>query len=143
MFFSNEMASCLLAFALYGIYTLLQEAYRWSSSRSARSARLTSILVIFHNQEEVVERVVRSLLRSLANSGQDFEVVAVDRASTDLTSLILDRLAERLPGLQVLHASHEEVGKGITLCRGSVIHVLDVARRLSPEEAMDWAAYRR
>jgi glycosyltransferase involved in cell wall biosynthesis len=59
-----------------------------------------SVVLAACNEEQSIEACVRSLLRQ---DHPDFEVVVVDDRSTDGTGRILDSLAERTPGLVVVH----------------------------------------
>ncbi|GAA3158525.1 MULTISPECIES: glycosyltransferase family 2 protein [Streptomyces] len=74
-----------------------------------------SVVVPMHN----VEAFAESTLRSLAgNADPDFEFLLVDDCSTDATSWVIDRWAEKHPGVRVIR--HEK-NMGIAQARNSGI----------------------
>ena len=79
-------------------------------------ASVTLVVPAF-NEEDVVERTVRSLTETLSTDiANDYHIVVVDDGSTDNTGKILDRLAEQL-NIEVIH-SPENQGYGSSLKRG-------------------------
>jgi hypothetical protein len=59
--------------------------------------------------------------------------VVVDSGSSDLTPLILDRLAGTYQLLKVVHvaASCRPAVEGMAFCQGEVVYVLDLINRVS------------
>lgn len=93
-----------------------------------------SLLVPCHNEAGNVEETVRSLL---AQQWPDFEVIAVNDASTDDTGAILDRLATEQPRLRVIHlASNQGKATGLNtaalVARGEYLLCVDADAVLEP-----------
>ncbi|MEV7786416.1 glycosyltransferase family 2 protein [Streptomyces sp. NPDC088106] len=74
-----------------------------------------SVVVPLHNVEPFVESTLRSLA---GNAGPDVEFLLVDDCSTDATSWVVDRWAEKLPGARVIR--HER-NMGIAQARNTGI----------------------
>ena len=100
-------------------------AVRWRPSELATDlpAKLprVTILVAAHNEDRVIERLVRALMN--LNYPEDLrEVIVVDDASTDSTPAILERLRKEHPSLRVIRRTEEErrktPGKPAALNRG-------------------------
>ena len=70
-----------------------------------------TILIPAHNEERVIERTVRCLLR-LDYPSDRLEILVIDDASTDTTPQVLDRLAQEDRRVRVLHRVKPEGGRG-------------------------------
>lgn len=136
MFFSYITSILLFSFALYGIWHVLLDLWDfYHSCRTANPIR-ASLLVIVQNNEQIIEGIFRSLLRELAANSCWRDFVIVDYASEDLTPIILDRLVQNYPQVQVLYLSAlaKPVSEGIALCQGEVIYVIDLVSRVPSEQ---------
>jgi biofilm PGA synthesis N-glycosyltransferase PgaC len=75
-----------------------------------------SFIVPCHNEGENADETIRSLL---AQDYPDFEIIAVNDASTDETGQVLDRLAEEDPRVRVIHFPRNQ-GKAMGLRVGTL-----------------------
>lgn len=89
-----------------------------------------SVIIPAHNQEAVIEKVIKAVL-SLSYPKNKLEIVAVDDDSTDSTGKIMDFLSKKDKRLKVLHRHPGYTGKaaavnaGIKHATGEIIGVLD------------------
>lgn len=93
-----------------------------------------SLLVPCHNEADNVEETIDALL---AQQWPDFEVIAVNDASSDATGTILDRLAARHPRLRVIHlATNQGKATGLNtaalVARGEYLVCVDADAILEP-----------
>jgi glycosyltransferase involved in cell wall biosynthesis len=70
-----------------------------------------------YNDQHTIEGIVRTAAAEMRKVTDDFEVLVVDDGSKDQTGAILDRLAQELPFLRVIHHDHNR-GYGATLITG-------------------------
>lgn len=82
-----------------------------------------SVIVPAFNEQTDLEATVETLLRALAETVDDHEIVVVDDGSSDATSAIADRLARSHPAVRVLH-NEKNMGLGYSYVRG-----VDAARK--------------
>jgi dolichol-phosphate mannosyltransferase len=76
-----------------------------------------SVVVPVYNEAGVIEDLIRDLERELVPLVGNLEVIVVDDASTDDTARILERLARRLPWLDV-QCADRNAGHGPSVIRG-------------------------
>ena len=95
-------------------------------------------IVPAHNEERVVEATVRDIL---AQDHPGLTLTVIDDQSTDGTGAILDRLAEELPGLKVIHGVTRPLGwvgktwalsQGVSTASADWILFVDADMRLHP-----------
>lgn len=139
MYFSYMTSVFIVSLAIYGGWLLIKDM--WEMFIEPRLAQMpsASFLIVAKDCEYEIEDMVRYLMRQIEMAESDCDVVVVDNNSQDITPLILSRLAdEYCEGLTVLNAppNCRPVAEGMPLCRGSVVHVLDIGNRLSSEEFM-------
>jgi len=72
----------------------------WVARRTAAGAPMVSVLVPARNEQANIERCVRSLL---AQDYPNYEVIALNDDSTDLTGALLDEMAKGDARLRVIH----------------------------------------
>ncbi len=86
-----------------------------------------SVITPIYNAEKFVEQGINCLL---CQSFQDFEIIAVDDGSLDLSGKILDSLAQKDSRLKVIHKQNEGVGKarndGMRYAQGDYIYFMDI-----------------
>ena len=70
-----------------------------------------SILIPAHNEEKLIERTVRAMLR-LDYPADRVEILVIDDGATDRTAEILDRLAAEDPRVRPYHVQPGQGGKG-------------------------------
>lgn len=138
MVFTYTASVILLALAMFGTWCFIKDLWNWLLRPQLLRLPSVTFLVTVQDNEQDIEMMLRYLLRAVADSGAECDVVVVDCDSRDLTPGILRRLAEELPGLQVCQASGPacSLAAALPLCRGAVIHVLDTVHRLSCDEFM-------
>jgi cellulose synthase/poly-beta-1,6-N-acetylglucosamine synthase-like glycosyltransferase len=129
-------------------FVLTLAGYLYSRSAAQEKRRLdaarpqlpgVSVLIPAHNEELVIERTIETILASEYPPDQ-LDLIVLDDASTDATPAILDRLAQRHPGLRVVHVPAGEGGKGkaaalnrgLTLARHALIGVYDADNQPEP-----------
>ncbi len=92
-----------------------------------------SVVIPAYNYGSVVERAVRS---ACEQSGEDFEVLAINDGSTDDTAEVLDRLADCLPPLRVIHQQNAGLAavrnRGVSEARGDYLIFLDADDEFEP-----------
>ncbi|KPK72513.1 MAG: N-glycosyltransferase [Acidithiobacillales bacterium SM23_46] len=98
-----------------------------------------SVVVPCHNEGREIEDTIRKLE---ANAWPDYEIVAVNDGSSDDTGKVLDRLAQRVKRLRVVHLDRN-FGKAMALragayvARGEYLMCIDADTRLD-HYAMHW-----
>jgi len=122
----------LVALALLGLWQLIQDLTAWLLRGELGQRPPASLLIIVRNREQEIEGLLRYLLHEITPESFS-DIVVVDAGSADLTAPILDRLARDYPVLQVVQAAPDSrpVAEAMPLCRGAVVHVLDLTNRLS------------
>jgi dolichol-phosphate mannosyltransferase len=84
--------------------------------RSARQKVTLSVVIPCYNEESTLESCIEKVL-AIKDDGLDLDVIVVDDCSKDGSLAVCSRLAERVPGLVLLH--HEKnMGKGAALRTG-------------------------
>jgi biofilm PGA synthesis N-glycosyltransferase PgaC len=81
-----------------------------------------SILVPCHNEEDTVEETMGVLAKI---EYPDFEIIAINDGSKDRTAELLDRLAEEIPQLRVIHLAQNQ-GKSAALNTAAVLARNDI-----------------
>ena len=137
MYFSYAVSVIMLSLAIYGAWLLVKDI--WTLFLQPRIVEMpsASFLIVVKNFEHEIEDLIRYLMREIEAVGTSCDVVIVDNHSNELTPAILARLQEEL-GLTVLTlpAHPRPVAEALPLCRGAVVHVLELGNRLSAEEYM-------
>jgi len=138
MVFSYTMSVLFLSLSMYGMYCFFHDLWRWWLEPGLADMPSGSFLVLVRNLDREIEDIFRYLTVSIEEAGLDWDIVAVDLSSNDLTACILERFASRSDRMQVLvlSSSSKPVGEAMALCRGKVVHVLDLSHRLNTEECM-------
>lgn len=97
-----------------------------------------SVVVPMYNEEEVLPLLVQRLRPVLDGLGCDYEVVAVDDGSTDLTPALLQRLHREWLQLRVVrlrtNAGHQAaISAGLQAARGDYLVTIDADLQDPPE----------
>jgi glycosyltransferase involved in cell wall biosynthesis len=69
------------------------------------------------NDQHTIEGIVRTAAEEIGKVTNDFEILVVNDGSKDQTGIILDRLAQELPYLRVIH-HNKNMGYGTALISG-------------------------
>ena len=89
-------------------------------------APTVSVVMPVYNSEKYLDEAMESIL---AQTFQDFEVIAVDDGSTDRSGVILDGYAETDPRIRVIHQMNQGISatrnRGMAEARGKYIAVMD------------------
>lgn len=138
MFFSYTVSVVLMSLALYGAWCVLKDIWEWYLEPKLLKMPSATFLILVRDQEQVIEDLIRYLIREIELNDQDCDAVVVDCGSTDLTPAILERLAEESTVIKVarLTEGSRPAGETLPLCSGGVIHILDLVNRLSSSEFM-------
>ncbi|CVK19913.1 hypothetical protein [Sporomusa sphaeroides] len=136
MFLSYSVSVIMVSLALYGLWHLIRDIRNWVTTFAFVRLPGASLVILVRNLEYEVEDLIRYLANEMADGGQECDAVVVDCGSDDLTPIILSRLAVEIPALTVV--STERAARPVTevlpLCRGAVVHVLDLTSRLQIEQ---------
>ncbi|MHB8731341.1 MAG: SDR family NAD(P)-dependent oxidoreductase [bacterium] len=81
------------------------------------AAASLTVLVPALNEQDALESTIRTVLRSLGTTIEDFEILIVDDGSTDRTAEIADRLAAAHPQIRSVHNARN-MGLGYSYLRG-------------------------
>lgn len=90
---------------------------------------MLSIVIPIHNEEVLLESLVKGISSGLAEFGEDYEIILCENGSTDSTLSLAQRLAADYPGLVVLSSPQASYGaairRGILHSRGERIIVFN------------------
>lgn len=138
MFFSYTLSVVLLSLAIYGAWCVLRDIWQWYVEPQLMRPPGSTFLIFVRNQEEEIEDLLRYLMQEMDLSDVECDAVIVDCGSHDLTPSIIQRLVCDNPSLHAVMLSDtiRPVGELLPLCRGSVIHILDMTTRVSSQEFM-------
>ncbi|MEN6450506.1 MAG: glycosyltransferase [Thermoguttaceae bacterium] len=106
--------------------------------------RSLSILLPVRNAQATLDQNVREILDVAADSGESFELLIIDDASTDATSEVAEELTRHYPQVRVLHHA-ESMGReaairtGLRRSKGRMVVLRDdqhgysvLERRIAP-----------
>ncbi|WP_371372096.1 glycosyltransferase family 2 protein [Sporomusa aerivorans] len=138
MFISYSVSVIIVSLALYGLWYLTKDIWNWFTTLKFMRLPDASFVILVRNLEYEVEDLLRYLVNEMSEGEHEYDAVVVDCGSDDLTPIILKRLAAEMPLLTVVHGSNSmrPVEDAIPLCRGEVVHVLDLTRRLRGDQFM-------
>ena len=136
MFFSYTLSVILLSLAIFGVWCLARDIWQWWLEPKLNRLPDCTFMILTRNQEDEIEELLRFFLQELEISDTECDTVVIDCGSTDMTPLILARLADANPLLTTVALSETSrpVGDLLPLCRGGLIHILDMTGRLSGRE---------
>ncbi len=102
------------------------------------SLRLSVVLPAF-DEEGCVERLIREILSVTRPLAVPFEIVVTNDASRDSTGAILDRLADELPELVVVHHAincglSAALATGLERARGEIVVMMDGDEQADPHD---------
>ena len=98
-----------------------------------------SFVVPALNEETVIEQVVREIWKTVDAHLETYEIILIDDGSTDGTGAIMDRLAQELPHVRVLH-NRPNRGLGASYQRGVAKAKLDYVMMLCGDGGMPAAS---
>ncbi|HWR09567.1 hypothetical protein [Sporomusa sp.] len=138
MFLSYSVSIIIVSLALYGLWYVLKDVWNWFTALELVPLPDASFIILLKNMEYEVEDLMRYLVSEIEEGVHGIDAVVVDCGSDDLTPIILQRLAGEMPALTIIHSrsSIRPLTEAMPLCRGSVVHVLDLTTRLKNEEFM-------
>ena len=88
-----------------------------AGAEGRKSSCGVSFIVPALNEEKIIERTVRDIWKTADTALEGFEIILVDDGSTDRTGQIMDRLAQDLAHVRVLH-NVPNAGLGASYQRG-------------------------
>jgi polyisoprenyl-phosphate glycosyltransferase len=91
---------------------------------------MISVVTPVFNEELLVEELVRQISESLAQTGEDYEIICVDDGSTDNTLPLLLKSKERIPEIKIISLSrnfgHQAAyTAGMVFAKGEYIALMD------------------
>lgn len=133
---SYSVLVLLLSLAIYGAVCLAADGWYWLTRPRVYRSPGVSLVVIVRNAADELEFMLRSLIALVETGDMPCDAVVVDTGSRDLTVPIAQRLAQDRPWLTVVNgaAEHDAVNAALPYCRGGVVHVLDLCRRLTTRD---------
>ncbi|AYZ33920.1 TPA: glycosyltransferase family 2 protein [Serratia marcescens] len=91
--------------------------------------KLLSIVLTAHNCEAYLDKTLASLVDSLADLKEGYEIILISDASTDRTADILQQFAEHRAHAHLFQVDFRNIGKvrnyGVQQCSGDYITMLD------------------
>jgi hypothetical protein len=128
----------IVSLALYGLWYVIKDVWNWFITLELVRLPDASFIILVRNMEYEVEDLMRYLVNEMEEGGHEYDAVVVDCGSEDLTPTILKRLAGEMHAVTVVLSTRtmRPVAEALPLCRGSVVHVLDLTSRLKTEEFM-------
>lgn len=138
MFFSYTASVILLSLAMYGIWYFIHDLWKWWLEPRLISIPSCSFLIVVRNLDYKVEDLLRYVAQEIEDADMECDIVVVDVSSDDFTATILERLANEFLMMRVvaLAAGIKPIGEAIALCRGAVVHVMDLTNRMSADDFM-------
>ncbi|WP_199549717.1 glycosyltransferase [Streptomyces sp. N35] len=110
-----------------------------SATRNANpgTGPMVSVIVAVYNAMPYIVECIDSLQRQTIGI-ENIEIIAVNDGSTDGSGAELDRIAERVPQLRVLHQENsggpsQPRNKGFDVARGRYVYILDADDYIGPE----------
>jgi len=138
LIFTYTASVILLSLAMYGAWCVIQDIWNWVLRPRLLRIPSVTFLILVKNLQSDIEDMLRYLEREMESMDLDCDAVVVDCNSEDLTPAILDRLAKEFPEIRIYLPvdNSRPVAEALPLCRGAVVHVLDLVNRLSVEDFM-------
>lgn len=138
MFLSYSASVIMVSLAIYGLWYVIKDIWNWFTTLEFGRLPGFSFVILVRNMEYEVEDLIRYLANEIADGGNECDAIVVDCGSDDLTPIILKRLAGEIPALTVVSGGRavRPVAEVLPLCRGAVVHVLDLTGRLDVQQFM-------
>lgn len=136
MTFAYETSVILMSLAIFGVYCLVKDLWLWSiESRDSIVPRM-SLLILVKDIEQDLEDMIRQLMLEIQAAGVECDVVICDYYSEDLTYEIAKRLEREYAGVTTVRSRHVNliISEVLPYARGTTIQILDVVKRIKPEE---------
>jgi GT2 family glycosyltransferase len=118
-----------------GYQFALDTLNKFFHTRSAAEPPTLSFIVPAHNEERELPETLRALRAAGENSGETFELIVVDDASTDATA----RIAEEF-GARVIQIARRQIAAsrnaGAAAARGRIYFFVDADTRISREHVI-------
>lgn len=138
MFLSYTASIVLLSLALYGLWYVIKDIWNWIHTLEFVRPPDVSFVILVRNMEHEIEDLIRYLVKEIVDGGHECDAVIVDCGSDDLTPIILKRLATEMDTITFVTGTSvaRPVAEVMPLCRGAVVHILDLTSRLNVEQFM-------
>ncbi|MCX7781218.1 MAG: hypothetical protein N2491_09965 [Negativicutes bacterium] len=131
MFFTYGASVALISLAIYGLLCFIHDLWGYYSRHRQKLRTGVSLLLLVKDIEQDIEFLMRDLLELMEHVEGGCDAVVVDCGSSDLTYEIARRLAAEHPAVGVVSLpGSRPVNEAMPLCRGSVIHILDLIGRM-------------
>ena len=89
-----------------------------------------SVVMPAHNEEDLLDKAVHTVVDGLRDRGRTFEVIVVENGSRDRTASVAVALAEEVPEVRALSSPEPDYGRalrtGFLAARGEVVVNFDV-----------------
>ncbi|BBB91675.1 MAG TPA: hypothetical protein PKA28_09090 [Methylomusa anaerophila] len=137
MFLSYTASVIVVSLALYGLWHFIKDLWEWYANMELVCHPNSSLLILVKNMENEIEDLMRFLILELESAGEEHcDAVVIDLGSQDLTLAILTRMATQSECFTFISLPHvaRPVEEALPMCRGGVVHVLDLTSRLTAKE---------
>lgn len=135
MSFSYTASIILLSLAMLGIWVILRDI--WLCLVEPRIMRPPSVtlLLVVKDMEDQVEEIMYYVAAKMEQAAAAVDVVVIDCGSEDLTPRILERIAAEYACFTIIYAANTQgVSEALPICRGAVIYVFDLVKRMNSSE---------
>jgi len=109
---TNLLPECIIyLLAVYGALVLILGAIDMIRSKKASSRQKVRVVLLVQNAQEQIEFIVRNVVRKnfASNASSDKKVIFVDMDSSDETVVLLKKLQQCYPAIEVLQHRDREV----------------------------------
>lgn len=94
-----------------------------------------SLVLPIHNQEDIINKVVKDVIKVLKNSRIDFELILVENGSTDNTFKVIESISNTNPRIKAIKAKKgygSAIIRGLSIAKGKYVSYMPSDGQLDP-----------
>ena len=125
------MLAYLIRHYIFTIVALYHRGQSHYTPQSMTHQPTVSVLIPAHNEERVIGRILQRMTE-LTYPKDKLQIIVIDDASTDRTSEIADKFAEKYESMKVVHRYHDggkgksaALNEGLKYATGEIIYCFD------------------